>query len=387
MIAFSDKPTPVSSAGVLQPPPNTDPNNQYMLQSQPAPTNQTFINGGALGGTSRPGKTMPAPPPPTAMSPAPGPYSPYGNNPQPVQKPTLPGPPEGTGPGGEIGPVAGGGGNFNGWNPDEKNFYGGQQIAGARPDQADYNSVQGYADKAYENSRRYLDPQQETQNQRFQQELINKGIDPNSAQGQKAAQMLAMQQNDQNNAASFGAMQFGQGIQNQMAQQGLAQQGLAGQMQQALWQNQLGASGQNLNWQLGKMGNELGYAGLNTQTNIAGMQDKTNRLGINNNYNLGMAGIEAGNYRADLQHQLGMGNLDMQRQGQDFNQMLGLEGIDFRNQQYQDMQGQYQDQITMALMGMTPVPGVNAIDPNGAFGTTISSAGSNQGLFGRVLGF
>ena len=116
-------------------------------------------------------------------------------------------------------------GNADPWKkntPGEDNFYGPQQIAGAKPDQADYNSVQGYADQANAESRRYLDPQQQMQNDRLQQEMINKGVDPNSPQGQTMANQLAMQQGDANNAASFGALQFGQGVQNQMSQQQLA---------------------------------------------------------------------------------------------------------------------------------------------------------------------
>jgi hypothetical protein len=271
--------------------------------------------------------------------------------------------------------------------PDRLNEYGGQQIAGAQPNAADYNSVQNYANAAYENSQRYMAPQHASQNRRMQQEMINKGIDPNSAQGQEMQKMMAMQQGDQQNAAMFGAMQFGQGIQNQMAQQKQAQAGLAGQMQQAFWNQQGNADQRRLQAYLGNQQNQLGYAGLENQANIASMQDKTSRLGIQNNYNLGMAGIDAQRYTADLNHQLGMGNLDLHRQGQDFNQMLGLEGIDFRNRQYSDQQQQYQDQITMALMGMTPVPGTTAIDPTGAFNQTIGSAGQNQGILGRLGGF
>jgi len=307
----------------------------------------------------------------TAMNPAPGPYSPYGNNPLLVNPPAPPGAPDPAtaGGGGVTGPQ-GGNGSFNPMMPDRLNEYGGQQIAGAQPNAADYNSVQNYANAAYENSQRYMAPQHASQNRRMQQEMINKGIDPNSAQGQEMQKMMAMQQGDQQNAAMFGAMQFGQGIQNQMAQQKQAQAGLAGQMQQAFWNQQGNADQRRLQAYLGNQQNQLGYAGLENQANIASMQDKTSRLGIQNNYNLGMAGIDAQRYTADLNHQLGMGNLDLHRQGQDFNQ-----------------QQQYQDQITMALMGMTPVPGTTAIDPTGAFNQTIGSAGQNQGILGRLGGF
>lgn len=310
------------------------------------------------------------PGPNTAMNPAPGPYSPFGNNPLTVPPPTPPGDPS-------VSVDAGGAtGRFSPWGPNEKNFYGGQQIAGAQPGAAQYGAVQQYSDAALQNARRYLDPQQASQNRRMQQEMINKGIDPNSAQGQEMQKMMGMQQADANNAAAFGAMQFGQGIQNQMAQQEQQKAQLAGNMQQALWQNQLGSSGQGLQWELGKMANAMQGKGLDLQGQIA-----------NQNYQLGKSGQDLQRYTADLQHQLGMGGLDLQRQGMDFSQMMGLEGIDFRNRQFDTQQQQYQDQITMALMGMTPVPGTTAIDPTGAFNSTIGSAGANQGLLGRLGGF
>ena len=86
---------------------------------------------------------------------------------------------------------------------------------------ADYQGVQQYADAAYDESRRYLDPQQAQENRRMDQSMINKGLDPNSAMGQEMMDALSMRQGDQNNAAAFQSMQFGQGIQDQYAQQGL----------------------------------------------------------------------------------------------------------------------------------------------------------------------
>ena len=84
---------------------------------------------------------------------------------------------------------------------------------------ANYQGVEQYSDAAYDESRRYLDPQQAQQTRRMNQEQINRGIDPNSVQGQQMGDQLFMRQGDQNNAAAFGAMQFGQGIDKQMRDQ------------------------------------------------------------------------------------------------------------------------------------------------------------------------
>jgi hypothetical protein len=283
-------------------------------------------------------------------------------------------------------------------------MYGPQQIAGTRPDAADYGSVRDFSNAALGQARRYLDPQQDMQNRRLDQELINKGIDPNSAQGREMANMLSMQQADANNAAAFGAMGFGQGVQNQMAQQAFQRSGLAGDMQKALWNAQLGSSGQNLQKYLGdqsaanaaaQMQNQynLGMAGLDTQRYGMDLQQQLGRgsqdlqrMGLQNQYNLGVSGQDLQRYGMDLQNQLGMGHLDMQRQGQDFNQMMGLEGLSFRDRQYGDQQQMYQDQLMLSLLGQNPYGQGNMIDPTGMAGNQMVNSGNAKGIAGTVWG-
>ena len=273
----------------------------------------------------------------TAMNPGPGKYSPYGNNPQPVPPP----------PGGGAGGAGGGSASstWEPWSPEASNQYGGQTIAGHQPSQADYNSVQQYSDAAHENARRYLDPQQEMQNQRFDQELINKGIDPNSDAGQKAAQQLSMQQADADNAAAFNAMQFGQGIQNQMFDQSQQQAGLAGDMQKALWDAQLGGRGQEAQ------------------------------------YDVGMAGVEANKYGAKLAHQLGMGQLDVSRDTNQWNKTQDLWQNNFQTKSYNDSM----DMMRLALLkgNMAPAPNAPSLDPNSPYANeTGQSGGTNVKVSG-----
>lgn len=94
------------------------------------------------------------------------------------------------------------------------------------PTQANYNQMQQFGDQAYDYSRRYIDPQQDTDNRRLQQDLINRGIDPNSAQGMEMMDQMSMRHGDQNDASAFAAMGFGQGIQGQMFDQQLGWGGL-----------------------------------------------------------------------------------------------------------------------------------------------------------------
>jgi hypothetical protein len=223
----------------------------------------------------------------------------------------------------------------------EKNYYGGQKIAGANPSQADYDSVRQYSDQAYEQARRNLDPIQQQQQRRMEQDLINKGIDPTSAQGKGMLDQYNRNIADQNSAASFGALQFGQGIQNQMAQQEQQKAQLAGNMQQALWQNQLGAKGQDLQFQLGKMQNDTAQAGLDTQR-----------------------------YGMDLGHQLGMGQLDYTRGMGEHSQMMDLLGYDMNVKNMNTQNQMIQDALFNQWYGSTPIPSMgttNPYDPAGSY--------------------
>ena len=324
--------------------------------------------------------------------------------------------------------------------PEEKAQYGGQEMFGD-PSQADYDSVQQYGDQAYEQSMKRLNPQMETQNKRLQQEMINKGIDPNSAQGQRMQDDLSRQQADQKNSATFSALQFGQGIQNQMAQQEQQKANLAGQMQQGLWGAQGQASGQNLQKYLGDQSNQLGWgnlqsghelgkaglenqfslgrsgqmndynlgaAGLDLQGQLGNQQNmlaqrgqdinymlgaggqNLQKYGMDQNFNLGAAGQDLQRYGMDQNFQLGQGAQDIQRQGQDFDQMMGMGDRDFRNQQYNDMltrgDQRYNDQMLMSLLGFNKPGGAANIDPSGFGQALMNSAGQDKGLLGSLFG-
>ena len=200
----------------------------------------------------------------------------------------------------------------DGYNPVEKNSYGGQRIAGSDPSAADYDSVRQYSDAAYEDARRYLDPEQAFDGRRFEQSMINKGIDPQSAMGQKMYSDMMRAHGDQDSGAAFDSMQFGQGIQNQMAGQEFQKSSLAGDMQRALWENQ------------------------------------------------------RGKYNSDQQYDIANQGLGIQRQSNDWNQMIDLDSIDFRNRGYADNEQKYLDQLIMAQDGMNPVPAGSTIDPDGS---------------------
>ena len=213
------------------------------------------------------------------------------------------------------------------FNPGDGTQFGGQSTVNPQAGPADYQGVQGFADQAYQQARRNIDPMQEQQGRRMEQDLINKGIDPSSPQGMAMLDQQNRNFADQNNSATFGALQFGQGMQQQMFGQDLQRSQLAGQMQ------------------LGQWGNETTQRGQDVQK-----------------------------YGMDLNNKLGMGQLDVQKQGQDFNQMMGLEGTQFRDRAYNDSRSDYQDALTMSLMGMTPVPGTVGWDPSGMAGQQMQNS-------------
>ena len=243
--------------------------------------------------------------------------------------------------------VAGGGAGVNmppvGVNMppvDENNFYGGQQIAGSTPSQADYQSVQQYSDQAYQQARRNLDPLQEQQNRRYDQEMINRGIDPRSHAGTSAADQIARQQADQNNSAMFGALQFGQGIQNQMSQQELANQQLAGEMRRGVWGR-----------------------------------------------DVGMAGVAAQNLATNKGHQLGMGQLDLGRNQAEHGQAMDWLGYDMNVANMNTQNQLIQDALYNQAYGSVPIPQMGATNPYAPSGKMLDAGDSTWWSAGTEAGW
>lgn len=223
------------------------------------------------------------------------------------------------------------------WNPQGYSSgtqFGGQSTTGAQAGAADYAGLQGFADAAYDESRRYLDPQQDQQNRRMDQELINKGIDPRSDMGKQLADQLAMQQADQNNSAAFNAMGFGQGIQDQMFNQNFKNTQQAGEMAQGSWRNEQ----TNQNAYAGKYGDEL-------QSNLGW-----------GNIGLGYNNADVNRYRGDQQYNLGLLGNEVNRQQQDWNETVGWDNMDYRNNQFNQNQQNWQDMMINSFMGQNKPP-------------------------------
>lgn len=291
--------------------------------------------------------SAPVPPAPPNQAAPVGPYSPFKNTP-------VPGRPDLVGLGQAQGGAWQGASGGSVAKPVDARGPGGYR--GQGPDQADYDSVQGYADQAHDAARRYLDPQQAQQNRRMEQTLINKGVDPGSEQGQEMMMQLSRQQNDANAAAAYQGLQFGQGIQNQMFGQANANN-----------QNALAARGQDVQ----RYGAELGH---NAQLANLDNQRYATDMGYQNSLNQAKANM----YGQDLQYNLGQGTLDMGRQGQDFNQMMQMMGFDRAGQQYND-------QLMMSLLGFDKPGNAYQYDPTGAYGSSLGASAGDKGIFGGLL--
>lgn len=140
-------------------------------------------------------------------------------------------------------------------------------------------SFQNYQDAALAQARRGLDPQQDAQRKRFEQQMINKGLDPASAAFQSQHGNMTRAMNDQDIAAQFGAMQFGQQAQQQAYAQALGASQLAQGMSRAEMADATQRRGQDFSRaaqqdQIGLNYAQLGQAGDQFQDQFAFNQDK-----------------------------------------------------------------------------------------------------------------
>lgn len=163
-----------------------------------------------------------------------------------------------------------------------------------------YDDVSNFADSAWEQAMRYLRPQMDLEDRRYDQMLINRGFDPASEAGMDSYRMKEMGQNDLLSKAAFDALGFGRDTQQQMFEQSATRSGLSNELVQAI----MG---------LTQRGHEF---------------DTT-------------AGLNANQ--------------------QAFAQMLGLEGLDYRDYQTLIDQMRYDDSLALALLGIGAPPGYSTV--------------------------
>ena len=266
----------------------------------------------------------------------------------------------------------------------DRSRYGGDQIAGTMGEQPQggqllrgstegipiaepgFGSFQRYEDAAMEQAMRHLQPQLNDMTARFEQDLVNKGIDPNSKAGRLALERMQRGQNDLRNSAAFNSMQFGLGAQNQAFQQGHAASQLAAAMEQAQMANQLGWGGLENQRYLGELGNKLGYAGLDNQRVLAGMQQAMQQAQLaqqaqqfGQNMDFQYAGLNQADRQFGMNNQLAYTGMAGNLLGQLFGAQQGAFNTNWQNQ----LQG---FNMRQALLGALPGWNPAMIDVNGS---------------------
>ena len=167
-------------------------------------------------------------------------------------------------------------------------------------------AFQNFQDASYSQAQRHLAPQQEAQQKKFDQQMVNKGLAPGSKAYNLAQAQMQRGQNDQNNAAAFGAMQFGLGAQNQAFGQDFQNRTM--DMQKDQFGRSLNQRESEFGRNLGLQNRQLGEQGRQFDV---GMSQRESEFGRN----LGLQNDQFG-----LQRDM----FGLQAENQAYNQLIGM---------------------------------------------------------------
>jgi hypothetical protein len=226
-------------------------------------------------------------------------------------------------------------------------------------------AFQNYQDAAFAQAQRHLAPAQDLQQKKFEQTMINKGLDPGSKAYNLAQAQMQRGQTDQQNAAAFGAMQFGQQAQGQAFGQDFQNRQMSQQNQQF---------GRSLNQAQNQFGRSLGEQGRQFDV---GMSQRESEFGRNLGLQQDQFGFQQG--QADFSNMLGLGNLALQ----------------FGNFANQGIMSDYN--MAQGQLGSAPNAGVFGIDTQGAYNAGMTGAnnvyqgqlaqyGTTMGALGNIAG-
>ena len=183
---------------------------------------------------------------------------------------------------------------------------------------ADYEQFQQFSDTAYEQARRYLDPEIERRTNEFNQMLINRGIDPDSEAGREAFTRFNTQLNDMTSRATFDALAEGRGYQQQLWDQGFGEASLENALQRAIIGAGATTDAARTSAAASRYGADIGLEGLLARLGEEGRQFDLN-LGqreseFGRNYGLDRDRFAEGQYQYD--------------RGADLAELLASVGID-----------------------------------------------------------
>ena len=259
-------------------------------------------------------------------------------------------------PGTGTNPATGGAGNPSGGPVDPVDVQVGQPTL---------SSFQQYQDAAYQAAQRRLDPQFQAQEARFEQQMVNRGLQPGTAAYDAARANFDRSREDAYSNAR-----------NQSLQQGLAAQ------QQAFGQNFAESELAN-RLRLGQLNADtsLNVAGLNANTSLANAdiqrQNFLDQLGLNRDQmNLGASQWDR---QFGQNQQQWMDQFGLQQGSQDFGQMMQMMGFDRDTMWGNNSQNNGQFNQLASLFGMMQpqTPGAQPIDYMGALGMNQNQQNQN----------
>lgn len=165
------------------------------------------------------------------------------------------------------------------------------------------DAFQGFADTAYAQAMRQLQPQMDQQARALDNQLVARGLQPGSAAYNAEKERLSRSMTDARTAAAYGAQQAGLNAQNQYFNQEAQNQ-------------QLGMAQANQNY-----GQQFGYDQLANQRAIAQQQAAASSANA-------AANAQASMYGADLRHALGMNQLNENARQYDIGNITQTYGMD-----------------------------------------------------------
>lgn len=223
-----------------------------------------------------------------------------------------------------------------------------------------------YQDAAWNQSRRYLDPQQQAMQKQFEQQAVNKGLAPGSAAYQAAYDNMMRAQNDANSSAAFGAMNFGQQAQNQAFQQGLGASQLANAMSQAQLQAETARQNAALAANTSRYGIDTSAATAAAQLAQQGQQ-WNDQFGFN---------------QAQWEDQFGLqrDQFGLQEQQANFGNLLGLGNFGIQYGNYLNNAAQTDYNMAAAMLSNVPGNSQQQLNVGGAYNTAQQGAMGQAGL-------
>lgn len=221
------------------------------------------------------------------------------------------------------------------------------------------DSFRQYGDATMAEYRRNLDPMFQSQEARFRQDMVNRGLQEGTEAYDRAFANFDRSRNDANNSAATAALQASLGAQQQAFGQNLSESQLANALLQSREgnQTQMSISDNSLAAQQGMQQSAQEIQRQNFLDQLRFNREEANRAGSQWDRQFG-----EGQSQWDDQFGLQRDQFGLQSGQADFGNLMQLMGIDMGANQYNNSLNDADFQRASALFGMTPQGGPAQID-------------------------